>query len=310
MAVAIVTDSTATLPPWTVERHRITVVPLHVVIGSTAYDEGTELSPAQVAEALQESLPVNTSRPSPEEFVQVYEKAMADGAGEIVSIHLSGEMSGTFESAQMAARRCEIPVHTVDSRLIGMGTGFAVVAAARAIECGRTAVEAAAAAQRSAAETTALFYVDTLEYLRRGGRIGAAAALVGSALAMKPLLRLSDGRIVPLEKVRTKGRALARLEELAVRAADRRDVQVAVSHLASPASAAALAERLRSRIGRHRTPADDEAQLPDDEETRLPDDDIAIGEVGAVIGAHVGPGMLAVVIAPTPSRLWRADVPR
>jgi DegV family protein with EDD domain len=123
-----------------------------------------------------------------------------------------------------------------------------------------------------------LFYVDTLEHLRRGGRIGAAAKLVGSVLAVKPLLQLDDGRVVPLEKVRTSARALGRLEELAIEAAGSQDVDVAVAHLANPERAEKVAANLKDRIPGIQ--------------------DLSVGEVGAVIGAHVGPGMVAVVIAP------------
>ena len=121
--------------------------------------------------------------------------------------------------------------------------------------------------------TTSLFYVDTLEYLRRGGRIGAAAALLGSALAVKPLLEIVDGRIATREKVRTTARALSRLEELAVAAAGEDPVDVAVAHLANPERAEALAGSLRRRLA-----------------VNLADRELSVGEVGAVIGAHVGPG--------------------
>jgi DegV family protein with EDD domain len=136
----------------------------------------------------------------------------------------------------------------------------------------------AEAARRRAAASTAVFYVDTLEHLRRGGRIGAAAAFVGSALAVKPLLQMVDGHIEPLEKVRTAAKAIARLEEVAVAAAGSRPVDVAVHHLAGAERAEALSDRLRRRV------------------TGL--DQLVVSEVGAVVGAHVGPGMLAVVVAP------------
>jgi len=280
--VALVTDSTALLPRAVAEEHAITVVPLQVVVGARAYDEGVdpEATPETIATALREFTPVSTSRPSPQVFLEAYEKAVAAGAREIVSIHLSGEVSGTFESAQLAARDASVPVLTLDTRQLGMAVGFAVLAAAEVLDAGGTASEAVAAARARAAGTTSLFYVDTLEYLRRGGRIGAAAALLGSALAVKPLLKIVDGRIGSLEKVRTAGKALARLEELAAAAADGR-VEVAVAHLANPDRAEALAEGLRRRL-----------------EGRLGPAGVAVGEVGAVIGAHVGPGMVAVVVAP------------
>jgi len=276
-AAVLVSDSTS-VDPELAGQLQVTVVPLQVVIGSTAYDEGGAATPDDVAAALEARQSVSTSRPAPEAFLRVYERAARDGAEAVVSIHLSGEVSGTVESAELAARDASIPVHVVDSRHLGMGTGFAVAAAATALDGGASAEKAADAARDRARGTTALFYVDTLEFLRRGGRVGAAAAFVGSALAVKPLLEVRDGTIVPLEKVRTAARALARLEELAVAAAGDQDVDVAVSHLASPDKATALAERLRGRIPHL--------------------GDLVVNQVGAVIGAHVGPGMLAVVIAP------------
>ena len=281
--VALVTDSTASLLPETVRDRDIVVVPLQVVIGARSYDEGVDggATPATVAQALREFTPVNTSRPTPAALREVYEAAAAAGADEIVSIHLSAEMSGTFESAQLAARDAPVPVHTVDSRQLGMATGFAVLAAADVLDAGGLARDAVDAALTRAEATTSLFYVDTLEYLRRGGRIGPAAALLGSALAVKPLLKLEDGKVGTLEKVRTSSRALSRLEELAVVAAGDRQIDLAVAHLANPEQADLLAGRLRERlIG------------------NLADREIVVGEVGAVIGAHVGPGMVAVVVSP------------
>jgi DegV family protein with EDD domain len=232
--VAVVTDSTAYLPDDLVARYRIRVVPLQVTIGSVTYDEGRDATSATVGDALRRHLPVRTSRPSPAAFRQAYAHAAAEGAVGVVSVHLSAEMSGTYGSAVLAAAHAPVPVFAVDARLLGMGLGFAVLAAAVAAGKGGSAEHVAAAATARAAQTSCFFYVDTLEYLRRGGRIGAAQALVGSALAVKPLLHLVDGRISPLEKVRTAGRAIARLEEIAVERAGDAPVDVAVHHLASP----------------------------------------------------------------------------
>ena len=282
MPVALVTDSTASLPAEVAAERRITVVPLQVVIGATAYDEGVEggATPEMLAEALHAWTPVSTSRPNPEEMLEVYERLAQGGATEIVSVHLSGELSGTFESAQLAARKASVPVLAVDSRQVGMGTGFAVLSAADARDAGADASAVAAAARRRASTTTSLFYVDTLEYLRRGGRMGAASALIGSALAVKPILRIEDGRVAPFERVRTAGKALHRLEELAVEAAGSAEIDVAVAHLASPERAAALAERLGERLV-----------------AGLGGRPVHLGEIGAVLGAHVGPGMVAVCVA-------------
>jgi DegV family protein with EDD domain len=284
MPVAIVTDSTATLPPEVAAEHGIVVVPLQVVIGAHVYDEGADgATPELVAAALREWKPVSTSRPTPAALLEVYEAAARAGATEVVSIHLSGDMSGTFESAQLAAREASIPVIAVDSRQVGVATGFAALSAAEAVAAGATAEEAAAVARTRAAAASSLFYVDTLEYLRRGGRIGAAAALLGGALAVKPLLTIEDGKVASLERVRTAGRALARLEELAVQAAGDSPVDVCVAHLASPDRAGQLATRLAERLA-----------------ANLEDRELWCGELGAVLGAHVGPGMIAVCVAPRP----------
>jgi DegV family protein with EDD domain len=281
-SVRVVTDSTATLPPAAAAERGIVVVPLQVVIGADVYDEGTGgATPDTVAEALRAFRPVSTSRPAPERLREVYEAAARGGASAVVSVHLSADMSGTFESAQLAARQASIPVLPVDTRQVGVATGYAALAAADVVESGGSAQEAAEAARHRASLSSSLFYVDTLEYLRRGGRVGAAAALIGGALAVKPLLEISEGRVTNREKVRTAARALARLEELAVEAAGAVPVDVCVAHLASPERAEQLVTRLRERLA-----------------TNLEERAPWCGELGAVLGAHVGPGMLAVCVAP------------
>ena len=273
----IVTDSTASLSAEVCAEHGIVVVPLQVVVGATSYDEGVA-TPEMVAAALKEWTPVSTSRPNPALFLEAYEEAATDGATEILSIHLSSDMSGTYESAELAARDASIHVATLDTRQVGKGTGYAVLAAAAVLAAGGSLDEALSAARKRAEETVSLFYVDTLEYLRRGGRVTAAAALLGGALAVKPLLQIKDGRIEPLEKVRTSSKALARLEDLAVEAAGETPVEVTVAHLASPDRAHALAERLSGRL-----------EIVGE---------IDCEELGAVLGAHVGPGMVAVCVTP------------
>ena len=281
--VALVTDSTAMLPREVADGRGIVVVPLQVIVGATSYDEGADpdASPERIAAALREKTPVSTSRPSPTAFAEVYERAAAAGAESVLSVHLSSAVSGTFESAQLAARDASLPVQVVDTRQLGYATGYAVLSAADVADRGGSLEDAADAATSRAAASTSLFYVDTLEYLRRGGRIGAAAALLGSALSVKPLLTVADGRISMKEKVRTSGRALGRLEELAVEAAGDGTVDVAVAHLSAVDRAETLAARLCTRLV-----------------DQLDGTDVTVGEVGAVIGAHVGPGMVAVVVAP------------
>ena len=278
----VVTDSTASLPPEVALERGIVVVPLQVVIGATVYDEGAEgATPELVAQALKDFRPVSTSRPAPAALLEVYEKVASDGADQVLSIHLSGDMSGTHESALLASRDAPVPVTVVDSRQVGVATGYAALSAADVLDAGGSVAEAAHAARVRADRATALFYVDTLEYLRRGGRIGAAAALLGGALAVKPLLQIADGRVANLERVRTSARALSRLEDLIVEAAGDQDVDLCVSHLANPDRAGDLAARLSERLA-----------------ANLGGRAVWCGELGAVLGAHVGPGMVAACVAP------------
>jgi DegV family protein with EDD domain len=275
MRVAVVTDSTAYLPTALAAQHQVTVVPLHVVLGSRTGAENVDIAPAEVACALGERrVAVSTSRPTPEEFAEAYR---ASGASQVVSLHLSSALSGTVDSARLGAAQVladGIEVRVVDTKSIVMGLGFAVLDAAAAALGGADlkAVEAAGAA----AATTTLFYVDSLEHLRRGGRMTARAALVGAALAVKPLLHVVDGEIALLEKVRTASKGLARLEQVAAERAGTGPVELAVHHLAAAVAAEQLSDRLRARIpGLQR---------------------LHLSEVGAVVGAHVGPGLLGVVV--------------
>ena len=277
--IAVVTDSTASLDPADAEREGITVVPLKLVIGAATFTEGVDATSDDVAQALKDFVPVSTSRPTPEEFAAVYARLAQEGHDAIVSVHLSAEISGTFESAQVAAREAPVPVMCVDTRQVGIATGFAAGRAAAVARAGGDEAAAVGAALAAGESSSVLMYVDTLEYLRRGGRVGAATALIGSALAVKPLLTLRDGVVVPLERVRTSAKAVARLEALVAEAAEAatEGYDIGVQHLANHDLADQVAERLAGVLGRDRLP---------------------VNEVGAVIGAHVGPGMLAVTVTP------------
>lgn len=279
MPVALVTDSTASLSAETAAEAKIDIVALQVVIGADVFIEGEDVTPQMVSEALAAYVPVNTSRPTPAQFTAAYERAAAAGATEIVSVHLSSKMSGTLDSALLAAKTAPVPVTCVDSTQVGIATGFATLRAAALRDRGGDAEACAEAARQAGKNSYTLFYVDTLEYLRRGGRVGIAAALIGSALAVKPLLTMQEGLISPLEKVRTAAKALARMEALAVdrSAAFNNGFDVGVQHLASPIVALAVARRLADSLGK---------------------DEIAVREVGASIGAHVGPGMVSVTLTP------------
>jgi DegV family protein with EDD domain len=275
--VAVITDSTAHLPEGFAERFGIRVVPLHVLIDGVAALDGIDVGPIALAEALGQRRIVTTSRPTPGEFAATFRAALKEGADAVVSVHLSSEISGTWESAVLAAQEVGPDlVRVVDSRGTAMGLGFAALHAAQMAASGAPPEDVEHAAVAAARASKTLFVVETLEYLRRGGRIGPAAALLGTALAVKPLLHIDDGGIKPLEKVRTMHRAIARLVELAVEAAGDGPVEVAVHHLASPERAVELANRLEERL--------------------TVSGGCLVSELGAVIGAHTGPGVVGVVV--------------
>jgi DegV family protein with EDD domain len=278
--VAVITDSTAYLPDELVQGYGVHVVPLYVVLAGHSGREGWDIGPGDVARTLAvRGQRVSTSRPTPGDFVAAYRRALDEGADRLVSIHLSAELSGTWDAARLAASQVgEHVVTVIDSRSAAMGSGFAVLAAARSAAAGADAAAVARAARETAAATRTLFVVDTLEHLRRGGRIGSAAAVLGSALAVKPVLHVQDGMVVPLEKVRTSTRALHRLVQRAVEAAGDGPVSVAVHHLAAAEKADRLAAELRDRLPMLR--------------------ELHVSELGAAIGAHVGPGAVGIVVAP------------
>jgi DegV family protein with EDD domain len=254
------------------------VVPLSVRLGARVGREGVDIDTSQLCSALADRrLDVQTSRPAPAAFLDCYRAALDAGASAVVSVHLSRELSGTWEAARMAADEIGADrVRVVDSRAACMGLGYAVLAAADAAADGAGIDEVTAAANDVARRCRIFFSLDSLERLRRAVGSGGRA-WVGTALAVKPLLHVAQGRILPLEKVRTTARAAQRLVELAAQAAGEGPVDVAVQHLAAAARAEEVAARLRERL--------DVARL-------------LVSEVGAVIGAHVGTGLVGVVVVP------------
>lgn len=255
------------------------MVPVQVVVGDETFADGLEqVSPSAVIGALAAKKSVSTSRPSPSAFAEAYASLASAGYDAIVSIHVSSKISGTTQSAELAAAESPIPVTVVDSLAVGPALGLSVAAAAVVAARAGSAEDVAAAALERVSNSHSFFYVDSLEPMRRGGRIGARAALVGSALAVKPLLGLREGRVILLEKVRTTSRALIRLEELAVEAAGEGPVEIVVAHLGAEERAHTCAAALAERV---------EVGAP-----------VRVIEFGPALAAHLGTGALAVVVAP------------
>jgi DegV family protein with EDD domain len=276
-AVAVVTDSTACLSGDRTARYGIRVVPLGIVVDGVRMDDDPAVMPGGIEAELRSGAAVSTASPAPERFAVAYAAAGAV-ADAIVSIHLSGRVSGTVDSAILAAAGAPVPVRVVDSRTMGMGLGFAVLAAAEAACAGGSPREVAAAAARRAARLSSFFTVETPGYLLAGGRLGAAPGAGGSVLSARPVLHVLDGRIELLEKVRTRSGAIRRLTELAVDCAGGPQADLAVQYLGEPDRASMLAGWLAELIPGAR--------------------EIQLARADAVIGIHAGPGMLGIVVAP------------
>jgi DegV family protein with EDD domain len=271
-SVAIVTDSTADLPPGLAASRSITVVPLTLNLDGQSLLDGVDIRPDEFYRRLRTaSTHPTTSQPSPGRFAEAFGSLLQDHRA-VVSIHISQKLSGTYESARQAAEMTDPNrVRVVDSELVSMSLGLVTLVASAMASGGAEAetIEAKVLDMRPHVQT--YFSVATLEFLRRGGRIGRASALLGSVLQVKPVLCIRDGLVTPLERVRTFERAMNRVVELA-RAVDRgHGVCVIVGHADAEADA--------ERIGR---------ELQQIAETLM------IQPLGPVVGAHAGPGVVGV----------------
>ena len=277
MTVRVITDSTADLPPEMAAELGIEVVPLNVHFGTDTFRDGIDLSADEFYERLVASpRPPTTSQPSVGAFLEVYQKAL-EGADGIVSVHISAKVSGTWNSSVQAREQLADPsqVEVVDTGQASMGLGWVAVAAAKAAQAGASLEEAAGVARSAAEQVRVLFLVDTLEYLQKGGRIGKAQAMFGSVLSIKPLLTIQEGEVHPLERVRTRGKGVARLVQLVQEAAPLQSM--AVLYTTTEDEARALAERLAPCV---------------------PSGEVIVGRLGTVVGTYAGPGLLGVGWAP------------
>jgi DegV family protein with EDD domain len=276
--VHIVTDSTADLPLDLYTKLGVTMIALNVHFGDDLYKDAIELSPGQFFEKLvhAKAMP-RTSQPSPADFAEVYRRLAADG-NPIVSIHVSRELSGTYQSALLAMSLVpEADVTLVDSRLASLGTGIGVIEAARMATAGKSKEEIVASLEALYARTHIFFAVDTLEFLQRNGRIGKASAFLGGLLSIKPVLTLREGVVHPVEKARGRVKALARLVELVeekANAAGGGPIRVGVMNAVCPEDGQKVMEAIRQRVK-----VAEEFTAP----------------IGATIGTHTGPGTLGVV---------------
>ena len=271
-SVHVVTDSACDLPQDAIAGKAITVVPLTIRFGENEYVDRKDLTPAEFWSKVKASpvLP-ETAAPPPGAFEQAYRDAIANGADGIVCITLSGDLSATYESAELAARNMgDVPIRVVDSKSITMGLGFMVLAAAEAAAAGKGVDDVAGAAEDLIPHTYVYGCLDTLDNLKKGGRIGGAQAFLGSLLSIKPIINISSGSVEEEAKQRTRAKSL--------------------KYLSDKVKAAGNVDKLAVMSGA----AEDVGQLIDLLAADFPRDQIVIGEIGAVIGTHGGPGVVGV----------------
>ena len=280
MAVRIVIDSSADLPAAIAQRWNITVVPCYVIIGDRPYRDGKDISPDEFYRNLASDPPVpTTAQPSVADFQAVYQELLGQGH-DIVSIHVSGKLSGTVNSAEQAraalgedaAGRIEI----IDSQLASIPVGLAALSAGQQAETAESHQQLAEQVRRSLPLYHCYFLLDTLTYLQRGGRIGKAQAFLGSVLNVKPILTIQDGEVHPVERVRNRQRSLSRLVELVQQLTPINEL--AVIYSTEPHEAEALKDRLSSWLASK---------------------DIVVARFGPALGTYVGPGSLGVALART-----------
>ena len=274
MSVVIVTDSSARLPSDLLAQWDIRVVPLHVLVDGDDLRDGIDDVPADLYQRPQ----VSTAGASPAELARTYRTAFADSGGDgVVAVHLSTALSSTAGAAQHAAAEFGGAVRVIDSKSAGMGTGFVALAAARAARTGAQLDEVVAQAESAASRVSAYIVVQRLDNLRRSGRIGAAASWLGTALAVKPLLRIDDGKLVLAQRVRTSSKATAAMVEQVLDTVGEHRAALAVQHVDNPAGATDVAATLASALPACGPPI--------------------VTDLGPVLGVHLGSGAVGVVVA-------------
>lgn len=273
----VVTDSSARLPADAIAEWEIRVVPLHVLVDGEDLRDGIDAAPPDLYQRN-----VTTAGASPTELAAVYQQALSDSRGDgVVAVHISAELSSTLGAAEHAAREFDGAVRVVDSRSAGMGTGFVAVAAARAASGGADLDTVAAEAESTVSRVHAFLVVQRLENLHRSGRITAAASWLGTALALKPLLRIDDGTLVLAQRVRTTSKATVAMVEQVLAVVGERRAELAVHHVDNPAGAAEVAATLAGA---------------------LPGcGPVIVTDLGPVLGVHLGPGAVGVVVALEPA---------
>lgn len=274
MAQIIITDSTSDLPLDFVEENKIHIVPLNIHLQDSLYKDGVDIQPSELYYRLRtEDIFPQTSQPSAGEFMEIYQTLKPDD--EVLVLCLSSELSGTYQSAEMArdmaAEEVDAEIHVVDSRSVSLGLGMQVIHAQKCFAEGKDMAQTLYELAEIRRRMRLIFAVDTLEYLARGGRISQLSKRLGNLLQLKPVLHLEEGRIEVLDKVRTRSKAVQRILEIFYKEASQAQ-QVGILHIDAPTEGQQLAQKVQEY---YHGP-------------------LLLAQCGAVIGSHAGPGTVGI----------------
>jgi len=275
--IALVTDSTSSMPQELVTKYEITVAPQVLIWGDETFEDGVNITPSEFYTRLKKTTVMpSTTQVTVAKFYEIYQALLAQDF-QILTVVISAKLSGTLNSALQAKSMLPagVPIEIVDSNATAMATGFHLVTVARAIRQGATLSDCVALAQKARDHTGVFFAVDTLEFLHRGGRIGGATRFLGTMLNFKPILELRDGRVEAIERVRTRGKSLSRIVELAIeQIGSRTPVRLAALHANAPEDAKLVLEEASAKVNPIET---------------------VFSEVSPVVGVHAGPGVVGIV---------------
>jgi len=274
VAQIIITDSTSDLPLDFVEENKIHIVPLNIHLQDSLYKDGVDIQPSELYYRLRtEDIFPQTSQPSAGEFMEIYQTLKPDD--EVLVLCLSSELSGTYQSAEMArdmaAEEVDAEIHVVDSRFVSLGLGMQVIHAQKCFDEGKDMAQTLSELAEIRRRMRLIFAVDTLEYLARGGRISQLSKRLGNLLQLKPVLHLEEGRIEVLDKVRTRSKAVQRMLEIFYKEASQAQ-QVGILHIDAPTEGQQLAQKVQEY---YHGP-------------------LLLAQCGAVIGSHAGPGTVGI----------------
>jgi len=278
--IALITDSTCDLPKAIIEKYNINIIPLHVVYKDREFDDGVDITPEEVYDSLSREIP-KTSLPSIGKTLKLFQKLKEEGYRDILAIHISSGLSGTYsmvKNLKEKAQQSGLSLHVIDSKSLSMGLGFLVIKAGQLIEKSTPLQDIIKTIDKCRKEIKTFFVLKTLEYLRKGGRIGLVEGTIGEIFSIKPIISINkEGIYYTVSKSRGRKRSLKKLVEITKNAIGNRKVDIAVMHGASLNEAKEMIQKVKKEINTK---------------------EVFTGQIGPVMGVHTGPGLIGIIFCP------------